>query len=170
MEQNKMNEINGGAQEENALAGQEKKSLPMIALRGKVVFLSRTAYHRVQGYSRIHTNDTLPFNLIRKAAAQTGGRSTIFHYGRPTRKPEPSRHSGDHAAARQLHQLACAVIDAVLHDLGEAFTGDIPAFVKTDGDREVEAGEMERWCDRLPPPHGEELRALFREIEALDTL
>ena len=38
MEQNKMNEINGGAQEENALAGQEKKSLPMIALRGKVVF------------------------------------------------------------------------------------------------------------------------------------
>ena len=53
---------------------------------------------------------------------------------------------------------------AVLHDLGEAFTGDIPAFVKTDGDREVEAGEMERWCDR------EELRALFREMEALDTL
>lgn len=59
---------------------------------------------------------------------------------------------------------------AVLHDLGEAFTGDIPAFVKTDGDREVEAGEMERWCDRLPPPHGEELRTLFREMEALDTL
>ena len=59
---------------------------------------------------------------------------------------------------------------AVLHDLGEAFTGDIPAFVKTDGDREVEAGALERWCDRLPPPYGEELRALFREMEALDTL
>lgn len=87
-------------------------------MRGKMVFLSRTAYHRMQGYSRIHTNDTLPFNPTQKAAAQTGGRSTIFHYGRPTRKPEPSRPSGDHAAARQLYQLACAVVDAVLHDLG----------------------------------------------------
>ena len=54
-------------------------------MRGKMVFLSRTAYHRGQSYSRIHMNDTLPFNPTQKAAAQTGGHSTIFHYGRPTR-------------------------------------------------------------------------------------
>lgn len=59
---------------------------------------------------------------------------------------------------------------AALHDLGEAFTGDIPAFVKTDADREVEGDRMERWCDDLPVPYGEELRDLFREMEALETL
>ena len=63
-----------------------------------------------------------------------------------------------------------ALAMAALHDLGEAFTGDIPAFEKTDGDRAAEAAELERWCGRLPPPYGEELRALFREMEALETL
>ena len=59
---------------------------------------------------------------------------------------------------------------AALHDLGEAFTGDIPAFVKTDADRNEEGAQMERWCDGLPAPYDEELRALFREMEALETL
>lgn len=59
---------------------------------------------------------------------------------------------------------------AALHDLGEAFTGDIPAFVKTDADRNEEGAQMERWCDGLPAPYDEELRALFREMEAFETL
>lgn len=59
---------------------------------------------------------------------------------------------------------------AVLHDMGEAFTGDIPAFVKTDADRGVESARLETWCDGLPSPYGEEARALFREMEALETL
>ena len=59
---------------------------------------------------------------------------------------------------------------AALHDMGEAFTGDIPAFVKTGSDREVESARMERWCGELPVPYGGELRALWHEMEALETL
>ena len=58
---------------------------------------------------------------------------------------------------------------AALHDLGEAFTGDIPAFVKTDADRVEEGAQLERWCGEVPAPYGDELRALFREMEALET-
>lgn len=59
---------------------------------------------------------------------------------------------------------------AALHDLGEAFTGDIPAFVKTDADRAEENAQMERWCGEVPAPYGEELRALFREMEEMESL
>ena len=56
-----------------------------------------------------------------------------------------------------------------LHDMGEAFTGDIPAFVKTDADRTVESGCQQRWCAQLPEPYGTELSALFAEMEAVET-
>ena len=59
---------------------------------------------------------------------------------------------------------------AALHDMGEAFTGDIPAFVKSGSDRTNEEKQMERWCGELPQPYGEELAALFREMEALESV
>jgi len=59
---------------------------------------------------------------------------------------------------------------AVLHDMGEAFTGDIPAFWKTDADRETERNAAERWCASLPEPYSGEVKALFEEMEALRTV
>ena len=58
---------------------------------------------------------------------------------------------------------------AVLHDMGEAFTGDIPAFWKTDDDRAVEINCQQRWCAQLPEPYGTRFSELFRELEALET-
>ena len=58
----------------------------------------------------------------------------------------------------------------LIHDLGECFTGDIPTFVKTDGDRAVEDSLLGRWVDSLPEAVSEEMAALFREMDAQETL
>lgn len=58
----------------------------------------------------------------------------------------------------------------LIHDLGECFTGDIPTFVKTDGDRAVEDSLLGRWVVSLPQAVSEELAALFREMDAQETL
>ena len=44
------------------------------------------------------------------------------------------------------------VVDmCLIHDLGECFTGDIPAFMKTDTDRQTEDSLLRQWVDSLPP-------------------
>jgi Predicted hydrolases of HD superfamily len=58
----------------------------------------------------------------------------------------------------------------LIHDLGECFTGDIPTFVKTDGDRAVEDSLLGRWVDSLPEAVSEEMAALFREMDVQETL
>lgn len=58
---------------------------------------------------------------------------------------------------------------AVLHDLGEAVTGDIPAFHKTERDREEERQALRRLLKTLPDSLNHELTALFDEMEALET-
>ena len=40
----------------------------------------------------------------------------------------------------------------LIHDLGEAFTGDIPTFIKTDADRAVEDNLLDAWVASLPAP------------------
>lgn len=40
----------------------------------------------------------------------------------------------------------------LIHDLGEAFTGDIPAFKKTGADSEWEKQLLFAWVDSLPQP------------------
>ncbi len=57
----------------------------------------------------------------------------------------------------------------LIHDLGEAFTGDIPAFVKRDADSDRESDIMRDWIDSLPPELAGEWRALWEEMEALQT-
>lgn len=59
---------------------------------------------------------------------------------------------------------------AALHDMGEAFTGDIPAFWKTDADREIEVNCQQRWSAEIPEPYGSRFSALFAEMEAMETL
>ena len=58
----------------------------------------------------------------------------------------------------------------LIHDLGECFTGDIPTFVKTDADRDVEDSLLARWVRSLPPEVSAELAALFREMDAQETV
>ena len=58
----------------------------------------------------------------------------------------------------------------LVHDLGECFTGDIPTFLKTDGDRAVEDSLLARWVRSLPQEVAGELEALFREMDAQETV
>lgn len=57
----------------------------------------------------------------------------------------------------------------VIHDLGEAFTGDIPSFEKTGADEEREARLLRGWVDGLPEPYRGEMTALYAEMDARRT-
>ena len=57
----------------------------------------------------------------------------------------------------------------LVHDIGEAVTGDIPAFQKTDADRAVEGREVEALIGGLPAPWPQTLGALFAEMDAQQT-
>lgn len=57
----------------------------------------------------------------------------------------------------------------LLHDIGEAVTGDIPSFEKTDRDRAVEGSAVDGLLSSLPEPEQGRLKALFAEMEALKT-
>ena len=57
----------------------------------------------------------------------------------------------------------------LIHDLGECFTGDIPTFRKTDRDRDTEDSLLRRWLNSLPTEVGENLRALFDEMDRQET-
>ena len=52
----------------------------------------------------------------------------------------------------------------LIHDLGEAFTGDIPTFRKTQADERREEALLDAWVASLPAPCREEMAALYREM------
>ncbi len=52
----------------------------------------------------------------------------------------------------------------LFHDIGEIFTGDIPAFQKTDADREKEDRLLVQWIEKLPDFYRERLTDLFAEM------
>lgn len=58
----------------------------------------------------------------------------------------------------------------LIHDLGEAFTGDIPVFLKTAEDESREEELLFSWASSLPEPYGSEMTALYREMEERKTL
>lgn len=58
----------------------------------------------------------------------------------------------------------------LIHDLGECFTGDIPAFDKTEKDRSTEEELLEKWVKSLPVSVSRELSALYAEMEARQTI
>lgn len=58
----------------------------------------------------------------------------------------------------------------VIHDLGEAFTGDIPTFDKTAAHEQTEEACLQRWVDSLPQPHRDEMTALYAEMAQRQTL
>ena len=62
------------------------------------------------------------------------------------------------------------VVDmCLIHDLGECFTGDIPTFIKTDKDRDVEDSLLSQWVKTLPEDISKEMSELYREMDALET-
>lgn len=58
----------------------------------------------------------------------------------------------------------------LLHDFGEAVTGDIPAFEKTKEDERTEEEAIDALLRELPDKQYKELRALFAEMQAMETM
>ena len=58
----------------------------------------------------------------------------------------------------------------IIHDLGEAFTGDIPAFEKTQADEKNEDELLGEWVKSLPEHYVKEMEALYREMNERKTL
>lgn len=52
----------------------------------------------------------------------------------------------------------------LIHDFGEAITGDIPSFVKTEQNEAEENVAVEKILSRLPEPYYSEIKELFREM------
>lgn len=58
----------------------------------------------------------------------------------------------------------------IIHDLGEAFTGDIPSFLKTAADEGKEEDLLLRWVHSLPEPYATEMTALYEEMARRETV
>ncbi len=55
----------------------------------------------------------------------------------------------------------------LIHDWGEAVTGDIPAFVKTEADEEKEADAIETLLKNLPETNSSGYFTMFKEMSDL---
>ena len=58
----------------------------------------------------------------------------------------------------------------LIHDLGECFTGDIPTFIKTDNDRDVEDSLLNQWVKSLPEEISKEMTSLYEEMNEQKTI
>lgn len=58
----------------------------------------------------------------------------------------------------------------LIHDLGEAFTGDIPTFYKTDAHEQEEESRLFQWVQSLPEPYSGQMRQLYEEMAKRETL
>lgn len=58
----------------------------------------------------------------------------------------------------------------IIHDLGEAFTGDVPVFNKTKADEEKEEKLLTNWVNTLPEPYKREMLSLYKEMNERKTL
>ena len=58
---------------------------------------------------------------------------------------------------------------ALFHDMGEALTGDIPAFEKDKEDEKKEEQAQEKIAGMLPEPYRERLADIFRVVEKKET-
>ncbi len=58
----------------------------------------------------------------------------------------------------------------IIHDLGEAFTGDIPSFDKTSANEQEEEELLYRWVNGLPENYAKEMMALYEEMAKRETM
>jgi putative hydrolase of HD superfamily len=73
---------------------------------------------------------------------------------------------GDEFPGADMNKI---ILMCLVHDMGEAFTGDIPAFTKTQAHEEAEDEAVSAFLSGLPAPYNSELQALFAEMSALET-
>lgn len=57
----------------------------------------------------------------------------------------------------------------LIHDLGEAFTGDIPTFLKTEQHSEKEEEQYDAWIKTFPEPLFREFEVLLSEMKEMKT-
>lgn len=57
----------------------------------------------------------------------------------------------------------------IIHDLGEAFTGDIPTFDKSESNEKTEEELLSKWLETFPASASSEMTALFREMNEIKT-
>jgi len=53
----------------------------------------------------------------------------------------------------------------LIHDLGEAFTGDIPTFEKTTDHEQIEQKVLDEWVNSMPEFYRNRFSDLYREME-----
>ena len=58
----------------------------------------------------------------------------------------------------------------IIHDIGEAFTGDIPTFDKTVDNEKTEEELLYSWVASLPENYRNEMTALYSEMSELQTV
>ena len=58
----------------------------------------------------------------------------------------------------------------LIHDLGEAFTGDIPTFEKTEENERTEERLLREWVAALPKACSKEMTALYDEMERRESV
>ncbi len=58
----------------------------------------------------------------------------------------------------------------IIHDLGEAFTGDIPTFEKTAANEQTEEELLHNWVNTLPENYAAEMLALYDEMAKRETV
>ena len=57
----------------------------------------------------------------------------------------------------------------IIHDLGEAFTGDIPTFEKTNANEKTEETLLSDWVSTLPENQRVEMYSLYEEMKKRET-
>ena len=57
----------------------------------------------------------------------------------------------------------------IIHDLGEAFTGDIPTFEKKTSDEKYEEALLTSWLEGLPEGYRKEMTSLYDEMKKRET-
>ena len=57
----------------------------------------------------------------------------------------------------------------IIHDLGESFTGDVPAFDKQSDHRILEQQRLHGWIETFPEPAKTQFEQLLTEMNAMET-
>ena len=113
-------------------------------------------------------------NFINAAAAL---KTTYRHnYTEPGRRESVAEHSWRLALMAMLLKDDFSDLDidkvvkmCLIHDLGEAITGDIPCFEKTAADEQTESSAISRLLSILPENSRSDLNSLYDEMNAQAT-